>query len=145
MAVLMGCEAVDDFVERAVAAAGDHEAAILGRGARCDLGGMAGAGRFGEVSINAARGKDVARLIEQTATRATTVPGVRVVDQQGVLEFGGHLLGFGALHLASFLSFYIMWGEFAHALLGQCVEVGFLGRKGRGLGTAGRDRRAWNE
>src|SRR6266705_1391887 len=91
MTVLMGGEAVDDFVERAVAAAGDDEAAILGGGARGDFGGMPGAGRFGEVGVNAARGKDVAGLIEQTATRATTVSGVGVVDQQGVLEFGGHL------------------------------------------------------
>jgi hypothetical protein len=34
-----------------------------------------------------------------------------------------------------------MWGEFAHALLEPCVEVGFLGGKGRGIGTAGRQRR----
>jgi hypothetical protein len=85
LAVSMGGEAVDDFVERAVAAAGDDEAAILRGGARGDFGGMAGSGRFGEVSVNAACGKDVARLIEQTATRAATVSGFGVVDQQGVL------------------------------------------------------------
>jgi hypothetical protein len=33
-----------------------------------------------------------------------------------------------------------MWGEFAHALLERCVEVGFLGGKGRGIGTAGQRR-----
>jgi len=34
-----------------------------------------------------------------------------------------------------------MWGEFAHALLGHCLRVGFLGHQGRGLGTAGRESR----
>src|SRR5437763_3975595 len=50
------------------------------------FGGMAGSGRFGEVSVNAACGKDVARLIEQTATRTATVSGFGVVDQQCVLR-----------------------------------------------------------
>ena len=68
VAVLMAGEAVDDFVERAVATAGDDKAAIFGGGAGGDFGGVARAGGFGEVGVNAARGEGVARFVEQAAT-----------------------------------------------------------------------------
>src|SRR5215472_14967005 len=90
MAVLMGGEAVDDFVERAVPAASDDEAAVFGGGAGGDFRGMAGAGGFGEVSVNTAAGENVARPVEQTATAVAAVAGVGVVDHQGVLQVCGH-------------------------------------------------------
>jgi len=90
MAVLMGGEAVDDFVERAVATASDDEAAIFGSGARGDFRGVARAGGFGEVGVNAAGGEDMARLVEQTATAMTAIAGVGVVNQESILKDGGH-------------------------------------------------------
>jgi len=98
VAVLVGGEAVDDFVEGAVAAAGDDEAAVFFCGARCDFRGVARAGGFGEVGVDAARSKNVARLIEHAAPAATAVAGVGVVDQQCVLEVSGHpcSVGFGS-------------------------------------------------
>ena len=91
VAVLMGGEAVDDFVERAVTAAGDDEAALFGGGARGDFGGVTWAGGFGEVGVNAARGEDVARFVELAATAVAAAAGVGIVDEKRVLEVGGHL------------------------------------------------------
>src|SRR5438874_11803695 len=68
VAVLLGSKPVDDFVERAVTAASDDEAAIFGSGARGDFGGVAGAGGFGELGVDAARSKDVARLRSEEHT-----------------------------------------------------------------------------
>ena len=90
VAVLVSGEAVDDFVERAVAAARDDEAAIFGSGARGDFRGVARAGGFGEVGVNAAGGEDMARLVEQTATAMTAIAGVGVVNQESILKDGGH-------------------------------------------------------
>src|SRR5207245_9700721 len=49
VAVLLGGEAVDDFIERAVTAAGDDEMAAFGRGAVGDFRGVARAGGFRDV------------------------------------------------------------------------------------------------
>ena len=90
MAVLVSGEAVDDFVERAVAATGDDEAAPFRGGARGDFRGVARTGGFGDVGVNAAGGKDAARLVEQAATSVAAIAGVGIVDQQRVLKVGGH-------------------------------------------------------
>src|SRR5215472_2174539 len=91
VAVVMAGETVNDFVERAVAPAGDDEATVFFGGARGDLGGVAGTGGFGEVGVNAACGENVARLIEQVVTAAAAVAGVRVVDHQRVLQVSSHM------------------------------------------------------
>ncbi len=90
VAVLARGEAVDDFVERAVATAGDDEAAILGCGARGNFRGVPGTGGFGEVGVNAAGGEDMARAVEQAATAMAAVAGVGVVNEERVLEVGCH-------------------------------------------------------
>jgi len=90
VAVLMSGEAVDDFVQRAVAAAGDDQAAVFVSGAGSDFGSMAGAGGFGEVGVNAARSENVARFVEQAAAAVAAVTGVGVVDQECVLQILGH-------------------------------------------------------
>ena len=86
VAVLVSGEAVDDFVESAVATAGDDEAAPFRGGARGDFRGVARTGGFGEVGVNPAGGKDVARLVEQAAPAVAAVASVGVVNQQRVLR-----------------------------------------------------------
>ena len=85
MTVLMSGEAVDDFIERAIAAAGDDQAAIFGSGARGDFDGVARAGGFGEVGVDAAVGENVASLVEEAAASMAAVAGVGVVDEERVL------------------------------------------------------------
>jgi len=90
MAVLLGREAVDDFVESAVAAAGDDEAAAFVGGAGSDFRGMARAGGFGEIRMDASSGKNVASGIERATAALAASAGVRVVNQQGVSEIRRH-------------------------------------------------------
>ena len=85
MAVVVSGEAVDDFVERAVTAASDDEAAIFFGGAGGNFGGVAGPGGFGEVGVDAAGSKNVAGLVDEAATAGSAVAGVRVVYHEGVL------------------------------------------------------------
>src|SRR5207245_7508238 len=79
--VLVGGQAVDDFVERAVAAAGNDEAAAFGGGALGDFRSMARAGGFRKFRFDAAGGENVARGIERAAAAFDTVAGVGVVCQ----------------------------------------------------------------
>src|SRR6266436_2031915 len=58
-------QTVDDFIERAVTAAGDHEAAAFGGGAQCDFGGVTRTGGFSEFGLDAASGKNMAGRIER--------------------------------------------------------------------------------
>ena len=90
VAVLTGCKAVDDFIERTVATAGDHEAATFGGGAPRHFGGMARAGGFCKFGFDAAGGKNMASCIERAPSSAAAVAGVRVVNQQSVSEISGH-------------------------------------------------------
>ena len=109
---MMGGEAVDNFVERAVTAASDDEAAVLGGGAGGNLCGVAGAGGCGEGGVNASGGEDVARLVELSASAVAAVAGVGIVDHLGVLEVGGHA-GFNSSPCVSEKdSFYIIAGRF---------------------------------
>src|SRR5437660_4798585 len=88
--VLVGGQAVDDFVERAVAAAGNDEAAAFGGGALGNFRSMAWAGGFRKFGFDAARGENVARGIERAAAAFATSAGVGVVNQQSVSEICGH-------------------------------------------------------
>ena len=91
MAVGRKCKAVDDFVERAVAAASDDELALL---ANCLLGnfcGVAGAGGFREVGVNAVRSKNLASLVDEFAPAVATVSSVGIVNQKGVLDERVHV------------------------------------------------------
>src|SRR5579859_2608295 len=109
MAVLAAGEAVDNFVERAIAAAGDDEAAFFGGGAGGDFGGVAGAGGFGEVGVNAARGENVARLVEQAATAVAAAASVGIVDEKRVLKVGGHLVRFACDVWGDSFILYNVW------------------------------------
>src|SRR5258708_21668874 len=80
VAVLVGGEAVDDFVESPVAAAGDDQAAAFGGGAPGDLGGLARAGGFRKLGFDAAGGKNVAGGIERAAGAFGSSPGVGIVN-----------------------------------------------------------------
>src|SRR5229473_1966606 len=90
LAVLVCCEAVDDFIECAVATAGDHQPAAFGGGALRDLGGVARAGSFREFGFDAADGKNMARRIERAPAASAAVAGVGVVNQQSVAEISVH-------------------------------------------------------
>src|SRR5947207_988358 len=90
VAVLVGGQAVDDFVERAVATAGDDEAAAFGGSAPRDFRGVARARSFREFGLDAAGGENVARGIERAAPPLAAVAGVGVVNQQSVPEICGH-------------------------------------------------------
>src|SRR5258708_92334 len=91
VAVLVGCQAVDDFIERAVATAGDDKAAAFVSGAGCDFGGMARAGGFGKFGFDAASGKNVARRIERATAAFTAVASVGIVNQQSISQISVHL------------------------------------------------------
>src|SRR5215813_278249 len=84
MTILLVREAIYDFVEGAVAAACDDELAAVFAGAHSDVGGVARAGRFGEVGLNAALGENSAGFVEFLATIVATASGVGVVNQESV-------------------------------------------------------------
>ena len=86
MSILRGGQAVDDFVEGAVAAAGDHESAAVLRGFLGDFGGVPGAGGFGKFGLDTVFGKEAARVIEQAAATIAAIAGVWIVNQERVLN-----------------------------------------------------------
>ena len=91
MAVLVGGKAVDDFVERAVAAAGDDEAAAFVGGALGDFRGVARAGGFGEIGVDPASGKNMASRIERATAALAAATSVGIVNQQSVPEIRRHV------------------------------------------------------
>ncbi len=91
VAILMSCEAVDDFVERAVATASNDEAAAFVGGALGDLSGVARAGGFGEIGVDAAGGKNMASGIKGAFAAVAAAPSVGIVNQQSVLEIRRHV------------------------------------------------------
>src|SRR5579859_420216 len=90
MTICLACEAVDDFVQSAIASAGDDEMAAFVIGALRDFRGIAGFGGFREVGVNSAGGKDAAGFVKHGATFAAAVAGVGVVNQERVVDSGGH-------------------------------------------------------
>src|SRR6266403_1722561 len=91
VAILMSCEAVDDFVERAVATASNDEAAAFVGGALGDLSGVARAGGFGEIGVDAAGGKNMASGIKGAFAAVAAATSVGIVNQQSVLEIRRHV------------------------------------------------------
>src|ERR1700756_1320854 len=65
MAVLVGGEAVDDFIECAAAAASDDQAAAFGGGVPGDFRGVPGASGFCEFGIDTAGSENVACGVER--------------------------------------------------------------------------------
>ncbi len=90
MAVLLGGEAVDDFIERAVAAASDDQPAAFAGGAARDFRGMAWAGGFGELGVDTSGGKNMASRIERATPAVAAAAGVGIVNQQSVSEIRHH-------------------------------------------------------
>src|SRR6266446_1529646 len=89
-AVFLGGQAVDDFIQRAVAAAGNDELTTFGGGAPRDLGGIARCSGFGEFCFDAPEGENAPGGVERAAASSAAVTGVRIVNQQRVAQFGGH-------------------------------------------------------
>jgi hypothetical protein len=90
VSVLVRCKAVNDFIQSAIAAAGDYEAAAFGGGAVRDFCGVSRAGGLRKFGIDAAGGKNVAGGIERAAAAFASSAGVGVVNQQSVFEINGH-------------------------------------------------------
>ena len=91
MAVGRKCKAVDDFVERAISAAGDDELALLANGLLGKVCGVAGAVGFREVGVNTVRSKNLASLVDEFASAVATVSGVGIVNQKSVLDERVHV------------------------------------------------------
>src|SRR4029077_4299264 len=91
MAVLVGGEAVDDFIERAVATASDDQAAAFVGGALGDLSGVARAGGFSEIGVDPAGGKNMASRIERATAAFAAATSVGIVNQQSVSEIRRHV------------------------------------------------------
>src|SRR5216684_8899714 len=89
-AVFLNGQAVDDFIQRAVAAAGNDELTTFGGGAPRDVGGIARCGGFGKFCFDAAQGKNAPRGIERAAASSAAIAGIGIVNQQRVAQFGGH-------------------------------------------------------
>ena len=90
MAVLLGRQPIDHFIERAIASASDHQPAPFGGSALRDFRGVARPGRFREFRFDAARRKDLPRSIDRAAAFCAAVAGVGVVNQQSVSEIRCH-------------------------------------------------------
>src|SRR6266481_1312710 len=88
--VLISGEAVDDFVEGTIAAAGDYQAAAFKGGALGNFRGVAGAGGFREFGIDTASGKNMASRIERAAAAFASPAGVGIVNQQSVSKTCSH-------------------------------------------------------
>src|SRR5262249_29392068 len=76
MTVLRGSEAVDDFVERSVAAAGDHELTAFVGGLLSERGGVVRATRFDQVGFDAAGSENASCLVEHLTTAGATVASI---------------------------------------------------------------------
>jgi hypothetical protein len=90
VAVVVASKSVDDFIQSAVAAAGNYQAAAFGSGAMGDFCGMSRAGGFRELGFDAASGKNMARRLEREPAFAAASAGVGVVNQQSVSQISGH-------------------------------------------------------
>jgi hypothetical protein len=80
VAVLVGGKTIDDFIEGAVAAASDDEAAAFACGARGDFSGVAWAGGFGDIGMDASGGKNVASCVERAPAAIAAATGVGIVN-----------------------------------------------------------------
>ena len=90
MAILSTGKSVDDFVERAVAPAGDDELASFGGGLLSHRRGIAGRPRFLQFGLNAAQRENAARLVQHAAPARAAVAGVRIMNQQSVAKWWQH-------------------------------------------------------
>src|ERR1700688_1529925 len=90
MAIFLAGKTVHDFIQRAVAAAGDDEMAAFVMGALRDFGGIAGLGGLGELCLDATSGKNAAGFIEHGTAAMPAVAGVGIVNQQRIIDFRGH-------------------------------------------------------
>lgn len=86
MPVLLTRETVDDFVQRAVAAAGDHELAAFFAGVTRNFCGVAGAARFGELGFDSALREQPACFVEFLAAAGTTSASVGIVNEKCVSQ-----------------------------------------------------------
>src|SRR5262252_4132788 len=84
--ILRAGKAVDDFVYRAVTAAGDDQLAAVGTCAAGDFSGFARTGGFREVGLNTAAAKYAPGFVQLGASRGTAPAGIWVVNQQRVLK-----------------------------------------------------------
>ena len=87
MTVLRTSEAVDDFIDGAIAATRDDELTAVGGGTLCDFSGFARAGGFLQIGPDAAGFEDAAGFVELSTARIASAAGIRIVNQESVMEF----------------------------------------------------------
>jgi hypothetical protein len=85
-------QTVHDFIESAIAAAGDYQLALFDYGLARDLYGVTGSGGFREFGFDSVARENAAGFIDQFSSSIAAVSGIRVVDQQRVLEVCIHAL-----------------------------------------------------
>jgi hypothetical protein len=83
-------QAIDDFVERAIAAAGDDELTPVTHGLLSYFRSVSRAGGFGKIGLDTVGGENLARLVDQPPPPIAAIAGVGVVDQNGVLDKSIH-------------------------------------------------------
>ena len=79
-------QAVDDFVERAIAATGDDELTMLPDSLLGDLDSVTRPRGFREFGFDAVGGQDAAGLVEKFATAVAAVSGVGIMNEKCVLK-----------------------------------------------------------
>ena len=82
MPVLRVSQAIHDFVECPVAAAGDDQLPAFHRCALRHFCGIAGTPSFDKFRLDAARRENSAGFVEHATSSVSTIPGVGVVNQQ---------------------------------------------------------------
>ena len=87
VAILRAGKPVDNFVDGTVTAAGNDELPAIGVRAPCDFDRFARSGCFREIRLDAACFKDPASFIHFQAASIASATGVRIVNQQSVMEF----------------------------------------------------------
>src|SRR5260370_34931798 len=90
MAVLVGGEAVHDFVQMAVPSTCNNQTAAFAGSAGGDIGGMARAGGVRGVGVGAAGRKNVPGLIQHAAAAMAAVAGIGIVNQQRLSQASLH-------------------------------------------------------
>jgi len=86
IAIRSGSEAVDDFVERAIAAASNHELTMFADGLLGDLNGVARAGGLCEFGFDAVGRENASGLVEKSAASIAAIASVRVMNEERVLK-----------------------------------------------------------
>jgi hypothetical protein len=108
VAVALAGQAVDDFVQRAIATAGNHELAAFGAGLLGDFDGVTRRGGLGKLGFDSGTRKNPASFFEQATAATPVVAGVGIVNEQRVSQISGHQVSCVLFMPAAKIPFYII-------------------------------------